>query len=153
MYDIRQPAIENLSLAIVERINITSCEFDIKYEIHESTNINGGLFLQTTDGPRLIPSVAPDLHSFTQFTRRIAKARNDGRDGCGIKVKISCAIQGDPFGFPGGSQVQGDAFGLLEANYKPAIQSSRFSSPLEHQTHTAAPGYSAMPNVAENLPP
>jgi hypothetical protein len=89
---VSQTYIEKTMLAIVKGSNITSFEFNVLYDFEQDKyylDIYNYLFTATTEGTCLLPSIVPDRSTFSRFAGRVAKARDPGRPGCNVKLKIN----------------------------------------------------------------
>jgi hypothetical protein len=66
---------EDLISALVERTDITTFSFSMVYELLEDTDAYNELFIETSEGPRMMLPVVPDKARFTQYVRKITDIR------------------------------------------------------------------------------
>jgi hypothetical protein len=132
-----QSAIKNLTVAVVERSDIASFSFNITYDLqHEQTFVYNDFFIQTSEGPRLLPSVVPDKPAFTQLVQQTINARTDGRSGCTIKVNFA-------------GEIDEVFYSLLETKYKPLINSTPSVPSLSQRLHSVGLEHAGLPLMDE----
>lgn len=108
-------------MEVVGGTDIISFDFNLLYDIQGDFDRHQNFFVETTEGPRLMPHIVPDKARFTLLAQRLADIRKDGQPECSIKVHIS-------------GEAGGITYRLLEAHYSLSSNASTFSfSPVDIQ--------------------
>jgi hypothetical protein len=121
----------------VERSEIASFSFNITYDLqHEQPFVYDDFFIQTSEGPRLLPSVVPDKAAFTELVQQTINARTEGRSGCSVKVNFA-------------GEIDEVFYGLLETKYKPSIDSTASVPSLSQRLHSVGLEHTGLPLLDE----
>jgi hypothetical protein len=127
---------EDLISALVERTDITKFSCNMVYELLEDTDAYNELFMETSEGPRMMLPVVPDKARFTQFIRKITDIRTRSRSGCAMDVRI-------------GAKVDFSVLSLLHASYQPKMDSSDLGYPPSQYPRSVSRGCDANLSTAE----
>jgi hypothetical protein len=124
-------------LAVVEGTGITSFAFNLIYVLgYGFDETYRDLFIETTEGPRLLPCLVPDKARFTEFAHQIANVRRGKQPGCYIKAEISV-------------DVAGDIYKLLKAHYDVLSNVATLTSRLAIPQHSVDDGHRSFPNALD----
>jgi hypothetical protein len=110
-------------LTVVKSTNITSFMFYAMYDLEEGGDeMYRDIFIRTTEGTFVLPSIVPDKQRFTEFLQQIEAVRDEERPQCSITVEMESL---------------GSGFTLLRAEYDVESKAATPASCIpDHQTPT-----------------